>query len=188
MIRRTIQRSIVAGLLVTASSPSFAYEPFRDRWSVGARYGIVVTDQNYNNDGDAYFVTVGRTFGEKYAFELELTSDEYDFGMDYGLKHRAIGLNHLTINRVPLWDPYFLIGIGWIDYRVPGETGVADRTGSNFMFNLGVGGQWELVLPERAFLRADLRLRYDMNDTDQPGQNGLGDGIFTLGLTVPLGR
>ena len=159
-----------------------------DQWSVGARYGMVVTDQNYNNDGHAYFATVGRTFGDRYAFELELTQDESDFGIDYGLKHRAIGINHLTINREPLWDPYFLLGIGWIDYELPESAPVEQRRGNNFMFNVGIGGQWELVLPERAFLRADLRLRYDMNDTDQPGQNGLGDGLFSLGLTVPLGR
>ena len=180
--------SFAAGLLVVASNPVFAQDGVPEQWSIGARYGIVVTDQNYNNDGSAWFATVGRTFGERYAVEMELVSDEYDFGMDYGLKHRAIGFNHMTINREPLWDPYFLIGVGWIDYEVPALTGVAERTGNNFMFNLGVGGQWELVPPNRVFLRADFRLRYDMNDTDQPGQNGLGDGIFTVGLTVPLGR
>lgn len=159
---------------------------YADRWSVGARYGVAVTDQSFDNDGDVWQATIGRTFGPKYAFELELTGDEYDFGIDYGLKHRAIGVNHMTINREPLWDPYFLLGVGWIEYDAPDT--VEQRRGNNFMFNVGIGGQWELVLPERVFLRADLRLRYDLNDTRQPGQNGAGDGLFTVGLVVPLGR
>ena len=32
-------------------------------------------------------------------------------------------------------------------------------------------------------LRGDLRFRYDLNDTGQPGQDGWGDAIFTLGLS-----
>ncbi len=159
---------------------------FDDHWFAGLRGGIAVTDQDYDNDGTVWQGHVGRTFGERYAVELELTADEYDFGIDYGLEHRAIGINHLTINRAPLWDPYFLIGVGAIRYEAP--EGQPLDSGTDAMFNLGIGGQWELVLPERVLLRADLRLRYDLNDTDQPGQNGFGDGIFTLGLVVPLGR
>jgi hypothetical protein len=56
------------------------------------------------------------------------------------------------------------------------------------MFNLGVGGMWELVIPNRVLFRADLRLGYDLNDTDQPGQSGFGDGVFTLGLVIPFGK
>jgi hypothetical protein len=159
---------------------------FADAWSVGARGGVVATDQEFNADGNAWALTIGRSFGPQYAVELELSGDELDFGIDYGLKHRAIGVNHLTINREPLWDPYFLIGVGLIEFDAP--PGNAIREGRDFMFNLGIGGQWELVAPERVLLRADLRLRYDRNDTGQPGQNGFGDGIFSLGLTVPLGR
>lgn len=157
-----------------------------DRWSVGARYGIVVTDKDWHNDGEVYNLTVGRTFGPKYAFEVELLQDELDFGIDYGLKHRGIAFNHMTINREPLWNPYFLIGAGYIEFDAP--PGVAQRRDGDFMFNLAVGGQWELVVPNRVFLRADFRVRYDLNDTRQPGQNGFGDGVFTLGIEVPLGR
>jgi hypothetical protein len=158
---------------------------FVDNWYVGVHGGIVVTDQNYNNDGTLYGVRVGRTYGPRYAFELELDTDELDFGIDFGLKHQSIGINHLTINREPLWDPYFLVGLGYIRYDAP--AGSIEESGGDFMFNLGVGGQWELVVPEKVMLRADLRLRYDLNDTDQPGQNGFGDGVFTLGLIVPFG-
>jgi hypothetical protein len=173
-------------LLASAAAPAWAQDrDFADRWFVGARGGIVTTDQDFDNDGTIYTAHIGRTFGPRYAAELELFGDQLDFGIDYGLKHRGIGLNHLTINREPLWDPYFLIGVGLIEYDAP--PGAEQSRGSDFMFNLGVGGQWELVVPERVLLRADLRLRYDLNDTDQPGQNGFGDGVFTLGLVVPFG-
>jgi hypothetical protein len=156
------------------------------RWYAGVRGGVVATDQGYDVDGRAWSATVGREFGPRYAIEFEASTDRLDFGIDYGLEHRAIGVNHLTINREPLWDPYFLIGVGLIDFDAPAGNPV--RSGRDFMFNLGVGGQWELVVPERVLLRADLRLRYDHNDTRQPGQNGFGDGILSIGLTIPLDR
>lgn len=184
------RRHVHALLLLVVAAPSSVLAQggarFADAWSVGARGGVVATDQRFNADGQAWALTVGRSFGPQYAVELEFSGDDLDFGIDYGLEHRAIGVNHLTINREPLWDPYFLIGVGLVEFDAP--PGNAVREGCDFMFNLGIGGQWELVAPERVLLRADLRLRYDRNDTGQPGQNGFGDGIFSLGLTVPLGR
>jgi hypothetical protein len=158
----------------------------QETWYLGARGGVVATDQSLDNDGSLYAATLGRSFGPDYTLELELSYDELDFGIDYGLEHRGIGINHLTINREPLWDPYFLIGVGVLEFD--GPEGLAIERERDFMFNLGVGGEWELVVPGRVLLRADLRLRYDLNDTDQPGQSGFGDGVFTLGLTVPLGN
>jgi hypothetical protein len=178
---------LALSLLLAAAGIAHAQPPAPDAgWSAGLRGGIVVTDQDYDNDGQAWFATIGRSFGSQYAVELELAVDRLDFGIDYGLEHRSIAVNHLTINREPLWDPYFLIGAGMIEFDAP--PGNAVRDGRDFMFNLGIGGQWELVAPGRVLLRADLRLRYDRNDTRQPGQNGFGDGIISVGLTVPFGR
>ena len=178
---------LALSLLLAAAGIAQAQSQARgDGWSAGLRGGIVVTDQEYNNDGQAWIATIGRSFGPQYAVEVELAADRLDFGIDYGLEHRSIAVNHLTINREPLWDPYFLIGVGLIEFDAP--PGNAVRDGRDFMFNLGIGGQWELVAPERVLLRADLRLRYDRNDTRQPGQNGFGDGIISVGLTMPLGR
>ena len=131
-----------------------------------------------------YGLAIGRRFGPEYAFELEATYDKLDFGIDYGLEHRTIELNMLKINPEPLWHPYFLMGVGYIEFE--GPPGLPIRTGHNALFNLGVGGMWEIVIPNRVLLRADARLRYDLNDTHQPGQSGFGDGVFTLGLVVPF--
>ena len=155
-------------------------------WYGGIRGGVISTDNAYNKDGQTWVATIGRSFGANYVFELELATDSMDFGINYGLKHRSIAVNHLTINHEPLWNPYFLIGAGVIEFEAP--AGVALGGGRDFMFNLGIGGQWELLVPGRAYLRADLRLRYDLNDTRQPGQSGFGDGILSVGVTLPFGR
>jgi hypothetical protein len=176
-------------LLLVADTASAQRPPgdgFPPGWYGGLRIGAVSTDDGFDNDGRAWFATVGRNLGEKYAIEVEVSGDELDFGVDYGLKHRALAVNHITINRDPLWDPYFLVGVGVIEFDAP--PGLADRSGQDVMFNLGIGGQWELMLPQRAFVRADLRLRYDFNETNQPGQDGFGDGILSVGLTIPFGR
>lgn len=170
---------VVASALARGATPAFG-----DYWYGGVRGGIVTTDQGFNNDGTIYAVSVGRTFGPTYALELEATADNLDFGIDYGLRHRSLEANWLTINPEPLWHPYFLIGAGVIDFDAPPS--VARRSGRNAMFNLGVGGTWELVVPNRVLFRADLRLRYDLNDTHQPGQDGFGDGVFSAGLVVPF--
>jgi hypothetical protein len=179
---RLPSRFLLAGALAGAAQ-AHAADAF-DTWYVGARGGIVTTDQNYNNDGTLYALMVGRRFGPEFAFELEASYDKLDFGIDYGLRHRSVELNMLKINPVPLWHPFFLMGVGYIEFD--GPAGLPIPSGHNAMFNLGVGGMWELVIPNRVLLRADARLRYDLNDTHQPGQSGFGDGVFTLGLLVPF--
>ena len=183
---RLAARALLAGALAGGAEAQAQSVPqgADDAWYVSARGGIVMTDQNYDNDGTLVGIALGRFFGPEYAFELEVTGDELDFGIDYGLRQRSVELNMLKINPVPLWHPYFLMGIGYIEFD--GPDGLAIETGHNAMFNLGVGGMWELVPPSRVMLRGDLRLRYDLNDTHQPGQSGFGDGVFSLGLLVPF--
>jgi hypothetical protein len=180
---RVARLAPMLGLLLAAQAVSAA-PAFGDYWYGGIRGGIVTTDQNYRNDGTLYALGIGRTFGPEYALEIEATYDKLDFGIDYGLRHRSLEANWLTINPEPLWHPYFLVGLGVIEFD--GPAGLPRPSGHNAMFNLGVGGMWEIVVPNRLMLRADMRLRYDLNDTHQPGQAGFGDGVFTLGLVMPF--
>lgn len=151
----------------------------RDAWEFGVRIGGMITDNAVRLDGSAEFLTLTRKLGEKRAIELELGADQLDFSIDYGLRHKTVAVNYLEVNREPLWDPYVLIGIGVSEFEAP--TGIT--TGRDAMMQLGTGGSWELTDNGRLLLRGDVRFRYDLNDTGQPGQDGWGDAIFTVGLS-----
>ncbi len=168
--------------MFTASNEAAANEFANNDWYMGLSAGVIVTDDNFNVDGHFESLRVGRRYGKQNAFEVEVLSDELDFGVNYNLRHQSIGINHRTINDAPLWDPYFLVGIALDHFDAPN----GDRSGQDIALNLGVGGEWELMAPRRVFLRLDVRLRYDFNDSRQPGQIGFGDGIIGLGLTMPF--
>ena len=169
---------LVAMLLL--SSFARAEKPFADSWEFGVRVGGMITDNALRLDGSAEVLTITRSFGAKRALELEIGADQLDFRIDYGLSHRTVALNYLEINREPLWDPYVLVGIGLSEFEAP--SGITD--GRDAMLQLGTGGSWELNDSGSVKLRGDVRFRYDLNDTDQPGQDGWGDAIFTVGLSV----
>lgn len=152
-------------------------------WYVGARVGVVASNRELRGDGQLASLQFGRRMGDAYEVEVEVAADRLDFGIDYGLEHRSAQINLMMVNREPLWDPYFLIGAGIIEYDSP----VGDRDGTDPLVAVGIGGTWELVIPQRVLLRADLRIRYDLNDTDQPGEDSKGDGIFSIGLVIPFG-
>lgn len=171
-------------LLAGAWSPAALAQDFADRWYVGARAGIVVTDQAFRRDGDSTLLTIGRTLGPVYAVEIEGFRERLDFGIDYGLRNEGLAFNVLTINREPLWDPYFLVGLGALRFDAP--PGVAERSGTVAIAHAAIGGQWELMLPERLLLRAEIRMRVSGDRTGQPGQEGYGDGTVSMGLTIPF--
>jgi hypothetical protein len=170
--------------LACAWSPLALGQGFSDRWYLGVRAGIVVTDQAFRRDGDSTLFTIGRTLGPVYAVELEGFRERLDFGIDYGLRNEGLAFNVLTINREPLWDPYFLVGVGALRFDAP--PGVAERSGTIAIAHAAIGGQWELMLPERLLVRAEIRMRVSDDRTGQPGQEGYGDGTVSVGLTVPF--
>ncbi|MEO6065388.1 MAG: hypothetical protein ABIP49_06400 [Lysobacterales bacterium] len=174
-------------VLMVGSLPVAAQDPGSGRisnWYVGARQGIVASNRELRRDGDITSLQFGRRLGDEQAYEIELeiAQDRLDFGIDYGLKHRSAQINLLMVNREPLWDPYFLIGVGAIEFDSP----VGARRGTDPLVAFGIGGTWELVIPQRVLLRADLRVRYDLNDTGQPGEDSRGDGILSIGFVIPF--
>ncbi len=151
------------------------------RWYWNLNTGIVVPDDSLQaNDAKLADVRIGKPLNGRWTLEVEYFRDEYDFDIDYGLRHRGLAVNFLQMNYEPLWNPYFLLGIGVIHHRSPQDSG------RNGLLNVAIGGSWYL-LGDNVRLRAEARLRMDLNDTGLPGQNGWGDGQFTLGLQVPLG-
>ena len=173
--------------VMMGSSLPVAAEPgvgeWASNWDIGARQGIVASNRELRRDGDITSLQFGRRVGEGFEVELELAQDRLDFGIDYGLRHRSAQINLLLVNREPLWNPYFLIGVGAIEFESP----VGERRGTDPLVAFGIGGTWELVIPQRVLLRADLRIRYDLNDTQQPGEDSRGDGVFSIGFVVPFG-
>lgn len=164
-------------LLLLGAAPVWAVD--RDGWEFGLRVGGMITDNSLHLDGSAEVLTVTRRLGDKHAVELELGADQLDFSIDYGLRHQTVSVNYVEVNREPLWDPYVLIGLGVSEFDAP--SGITE--GRDAMMQVGTGGSWELSDNGKLLLRGDLRFRYDLNDTGQPGQDGWGDAIFTVGLS-----
>ena len=163
-------------------SVTLCAQRYDDRWYWNINAGVVVPDDSLQlNDAHVYDVRVGKNLNDKWAFEIMAFTDEYDFDIDFGLKHHGLGVNFLTINHEPLWKPYFLIGGGAIYHDSPLDSG------TNVFFNVGIGASW-YFFGDNIRLRAEAVSRLDLNDTDLPGQDGFGDGVFTVGLTVPIGR
>lgn len=155
---------------------------FDDHWELGIRAGGAITDDSYSLDGNVETVSLLRTLGPKRAIELEIGADQLDFGIDYGLKHTSFAVNYMEINRDPLWDPYLLVGAGIIQFDSP----AAISKGTDGMLQAAVGGTWQLVESGKLLFRAEVRVRYDLNQSNQPGQDGFGDAIVTFGLSIPL--
>ncbi|MCF6289290.1 MAG: hypothetical protein L3J53_08675 [Proteobacteria bacterium] len=152
------------------------------RWYYNVNAGVIVPDDSLQlNDAHIYDVRVGKSINEKWAFEIQAFIDEYDFDIDYGLKHKGVGINFLNINQEPLWKPYFLMGFGLIYHQSPTESG------TNLYANIGIGASW-YFFGDNIRLRAEAVSRLDLNNSKLPGQDGFGDGIFSMGLTIPIGN
>ncbi len=159
------------------------YDGVDYRWYWNTNLGIVVPDDDIRlNEANVIDLRVGKHFNENWGMEFELMRDEYDFDIDFDLKHYSAAFNLMYTNHDPLWKPYFLVGVGGIysDSRFP------DIQESDLIVNLAVGGSWYFT-GNGVRIRAEARSRLDTNNSDLPGQDGFGDGQFTIGIIVPIG-
>ncbi len=159
------------------------YDGVDYRWYWNTNLGIVVPDDDIRlNEAQVIDLRVGKHFNKNWALEFEVMRDEYDFDIDFDLKHYSAGFNIMYTNHDPLWKPYFLVGVGGIysDSRYP------DTQDSDLIVNLAIGGSWYFT-GHGVRIRAEARSRLDTNDSDLPGQDGFGDGQFTIGIIVPIG-
>jgi hypothetical protein len=159
------------------------YDGVDYRWYWNTNLGIVVPDDDIRlNEAQVLDLRVGKHLNENWAMEFEVMRDEYDFDMDFDLKHYAATFNVMYTNHDPLWKPYFLFGVGGIrsDARFP------DVQENDLVVNLAVGGSWYFT-GNGVRIRAEARSRLDTNDSELPGQDGFGDGQFTIGIIVPIG-
>jgi len=169
-------------LLILLFSFNVQSQKFDERWYWNINAGAIVPDDSLQlNDAHIYDLRVGKSINYEWSYEILGFTDEYDFDIDYGLKHHGLGVNFLNINHDPLWKPYFLMGVGFIYHQSQEESG------TNLYFNIGVGASW-YFFGDNVRLRAEAVSRLDLNNTDLPGQDGFGDGVFSVGLTIPIGN
>jgi len=178
-----MRRLLVIAMLGFAPALA-AQAPLDTRWQLGVRAGTLIPDSAIDpTDGAIGIFSLRRALDADQDIEFEAGFNELDFGIDYNLRHRFVGVNYVRVNRVPLWDPYVVVGLGGIRFAAP--AGV--RSGDSVYASLGVGGRWE-IKPDWVYLRVEARMRYDLVDSDQPGQDGFGDAVLTVGFEMPLGR
>jgi len=182
MFERSVACFLVL-LLHSATTQAQDVDGVDYRWYWNINAGLVVPDDDIRlNEANVIDLRVGKHLSANWGMEMEVMRDEYDFDIDFDLKHYSAGLNLMYTNHEPLWKPYFLVGVGAIhsDSRFP------DTNSTDLIVNLAVGGSWYFA-GNGARIRAEARSRLDTNNSDLPGQDGFGDGQFTIGILVPIG-
>ncbi|MEM7708895.1 MAG: outer membrane beta-barrel protein [Pseudomonadota bacterium] len=122
----------------------------------------------------------GFNFTTTTSIEAELFRDEMTFDAGFDLEHTGFAVNLVRYNRVPLWNPYVLLGIGGLRFELPGDSD------TEYMAHVGVGGQWDLT-ESGVLLRAELRYRYSPLRSSLEGVLEDASPVFTVGLVMPLG-
>lgn len=167
-------------VLLLAGAPAWGTDPVSE-WYLGLRGGAVYAGQDLDgNDGEAYAVDLTLIPSRRRMYELSAFSHEINFDAGPEVRHRGISFHWIEVNREPLWNPYFLLGGGLVQYDVAGERE------TDFAVNVAIGGMWELN-SRGLMLRADARYRYGINGPDIPGESNAGDALVTIGLMLPFG-
>lgn len=183
-LKTTLYLLLLASTGYAQTNDEHLYDGIDYRWYWNTNLGIVVPDDDLRlNEAKVLDLRVGKNWNENWGFEMELMRDEYDFNMDFDLKHYSAAVNFIYTNHDPLWKPYLLVGVGAIraDSRLPQE-----QSRDDVIVNIAIGGSW-YFFGNGVRLRVEARSRLDSNDSKQPGQDGFGDGQFTLGIVVPIG-
>lgn len=123
---------------------------------------------------------LGANLSRKWSFEAELVKDRMDFDAGFELDQTSVAFNLVQYNRVPLWNPYFLVGLGARRFELP------DDSDTRPLVQVGVGGQWDLSA-NGTRLRIEARYRYAPLDSDTLPAIERGEPLLLLGLVIPLG-
>lgn len=189
MGHRLVSALLGSLILLLASGPApaqgFGQQDFDGRWLTTWKAGTLSTEEDRGiSDGQQVGFHIGRRIAPDFMIEVEMNYERIEFSPASGnqnidLNHNVLSFNAVKINPKPTWNPFFLGGIGLIDHNSD------EISGADPMVQAGIGGMWDLN-GEGVMLRADLRLRYDFNDTAVIEDKGHLDGIFSLALVVPL--
>ena len=95
-------RFLATLLIFISTSPSS--QQLDDRWYWNINAGAIVPDDSLQlNDAHIYDLRVGKSINHKWSYEIQAFTDEYDFDIDYGLKHHGMAVNFLNINHCLLY-------------------------------------------------------------------------------------
>lgn len=152
-------------------------------WYLAPSLKFIFDDADRGNDhGFGVGLALGKELNEWFNTELELTFDRLDAKENPEVKQAGAALNGLFFfSRDPSFSPFVLAGVG----RQSNDNGASDSTST--IYNLGVGFIQELV-KDSAYLRADVRARFDDDNDTVAGEDDFTDYMVSLGVQVPLGK
>ncbi len=172
---------LLATLLLVAFSVT-AQDRRLSPWYLGIKGGTVLAGgDRAADDGRLVGLELGANLNETWALEAELFADTIEFDAGFDLDHSGFAVNLIQVNRVPLWNPYFLLGLGALRFEAPEETD------TDIMGQIAVGGMWNLN-NNGVMLRIEARYRYSTADSTTPGLLEDGEPVITIGLTIPFGE
>ncbi len=165
-------------LALLAAAPAVAQERLAP-WYLGVKGGLVLTGgERAADDGRLYGFELGANLTQRWSVEAEWFADTIEFDAGFDLDRQGLAFNLIQVNRVPLWNPYFLVGLGALRYEAPGESD------TGLLAQIGVGGMWSLG--SRAMLRAEARYRYSRSDSATPGLLDETEPVLSVGLLIPF--
>lgn len=178
---------VLAGLL-SGTGQAAAQEggpDFDDRWYFLPSIGAVVPDQDRDQDYGVWVgAGIGKPLTERFSLELELSADTgpLDDRTPGTYSHVGLGVNARFVpNPDGNWRPYLMGGAGLLNHSHP------NGAGTDEMFNLG-GGLEKTINDHGTKFRAEVRYRLDGDSGTKAGQDDFEDFLWTMGLTVPLGK
>jgi len=153
------------------------------RWYISPSVNYIIADDDRTADNNVGLqFGIGKEISEGWNIELNLLSDRLDFETGSGkFKQYGLGLGALYFpDRSGRIAPYGLLGLGALRTKIPGNRSIDP------IAEVGVGLMSRFVDSD-LMLRFEARYRYNYDDSSIPSEDGFGDWIVGLGLTIPFG-
>ncbi len=185
MLNRYGLTTIVLGTVLTINTATHAgeNEANEGRWYISPSINYIFADDDRAADNDIGLqLGFGKEVSKNWNVELNLLSDKLDFETGSG-KFKQYGLSVDALyfpDRSSRIAPYGLLGLGALRTKVPGNRS------TDPIAEIGVGIMSHLDNTDMA-LRAEIRYRYNDDDSSIPSEDNFGDWIVGLGLAIPFG-
>ncbi len=174
---------ITLGSALVVNTAIHAEETNEGRWYISPSLNYIFADDDRVADNDLGLqLGLGKEVSKGWNIELNLLSDRLDFETGSGkFKQYGLGLDALYFpDRSSRIAPYGLLGLGALRTKVPGNRS------TDPIAEIGVGIMSHLDDTDMA-LRAEIRYRYNDDDSSIPTEDNFGDWIIGLGLAIPFG-